>query len=161
MENSKNNLTMTIVVGIVALIIGAAGGYYFAPKTATPTGAAGGARSNGNFSGARGNRGNGFVSGLIIKADSQSLSVQAADGSSKLVFFSGTTAIMKAATGTPADLVIGKNVTIMGTTNSDGSVSAQTIQLRPAGQPGFGNGQGGPSGQGAAMGSGRTAGQGQ
>ena len=145
---------MTIIVGVVALIIGAAGGYYLAPKTAAaPAGANG--RPSGNFAGVRGARsGGGVVSGSIIKADSQSLSVQAADGSSKLIFFSGTTAIMKAATGTAADLAVGKNVTIMGTANSDGSVSAQTIQLRPAGQGGFGGGQG-------ATGIGRTPNQGQ
>jgi len=38
---------------------------------------------------------------------------------------------MKAAQGSMSDLSIGENVTVTGVTNSDGSITAQSVQVRP------------------------------
>ncbi len=79
----------------------------------------------------RGARGGGFVSGAVIKKDSMSVTVQTQDGSgSKIVFLSGNTLITKSVTGTDADVQIGANVTIAGAPNADGSINAQSIQVR-------------------------------
>ncbi|OIO07392.1 hypothetical protein CO115_00755 [Candidatus Falkowbacteria bacterium CG_4_9_14_3_um_filter_36_9] len=53
------------------------------------------------------------------------------DGGSKIVFLSDSTSIGKTTDGTVADLEAGKQVTINGKDNSDGSVTAQSIQIRP------------------------------
>ena len=75
--------------------------------------------------------GNTGASGEIISKDTTSITVKLRDGGSKIVFLSGTTPIMKTASGTPADLYVGAQINAMGTTNPDGSITAQTVQIRP------------------------------
>ncbi len=97
-----------------------------------------------NFSaagfGARGARTNGMggvAFGDILAKDATSITLQMRDGSgSKIVFYTNTTPVMKTTAGTVNDLSVGENVSVTGTPNSDGSISAQSIQLRPAMVPG-------------------------
>jgi hypothetical protein len=84
--------------------------------------------------GARANANGGFISGEIISKDSQSVTVKLRDGSSKIVLYSPSTAIEKNAAGTSDDLTVGKQVTVTGTQNSNGSISAKTLQVRPVPQ---------------------------
>ena len=42
-----------------------------------------------------------------------------------------STSINKSAEGSKNDLIVGENVAVFGTNNSDGSVTAQNIQLNP------------------------------
>ncbi len=85
-----------------------------------------------NMGGLRGNGSGGFTTGEIIAKDSSSVTVKLNDGGSKIVFYSDTTAVDKFAKGTAGDLQIGESITVNGQANQDGSLTAQTIQIRPA-----------------------------
>lgn len=85
-----------------------------------------------NIGGFRGGReGDGFANGEIIAKDDKSITVKLRDGGSKIIFYSGSAEISKFTGGTAADLEIGKSVSVSGKTNSDGSITAESIQLRP------------------------------
>lgn len=135
---NKNNLIIGILV--VALV---AGGAFFAgmkyQQSKTPARGTGFQMTNGqNFRpGGRGQGQAGFrpVTGDILSVDGNSITVKLADGTSKIVFISEKTAINKAATATKDELKVGIRIAAYGTDNTDGSVSAQNIQLNPMVRP--------------------------
>ena len=94
---------------------------------------AGGNRTGGRFGGA----GSGFISGQILSKDANGITVemhsgaQGQSGGSKIVLLSSSTQVMETAEGSAEDLSVGDQVTVMGTTNTDGSVTAQSVQIRP------------------------------
>ena len=77
--------------------------------------------------------GGGFVSGEILSVDAESMTITLPDGGSKLVFLSDTSTINKMTEGSSADLVTGTTVTVTGTSNDDGSVTASMVQILPDG----------------------------
>jgi hypothetical protein len=85
-------------------------------------------RSGGSAAGGAGDQ---FEAGQIIAKDDKSITVKSNDGNSKIIFLSASTEINKSATGTPADLSIGAPVSVSGSANPDGSLTAAAIQLRP------------------------------
>ena len=86
------------------------------------------------FSGGAGGRGAGanFTNGEIISLDDKSVTVKLPDSGSRIIFFSDSTKITKSTEGTVEDLKVGETVLASGTANDDGSITAETIQLRPS-----------------------------
>jgi len=137
----KQNQLIIIFVVVLILVGGGAfyGGMVFG-KSQSPAGVYGQSASQ-RFGGAAGSAasrrtGANFVNGDVIAKDSSSITVKISNGGSKIVFFSDATEIGKFSSGTLEDLIVGKSVMATGKTNSDGSITAQTIQIRPAGMPG-------------------------
>ena len=132
------------VIIIVALVVGGLSFYggmsYGSSQTAAPGQA--GTRNfqrtgSSTFSGGRnggGPQAGGLSTGQVIAKDDQSITVKSRDGSSKIILFSTSTEVMKAVQGMASDLAVGDQVTAMGTANADGSITAQTIQVRPTQQ---------------------------
>lgn len=128
-----------IVLGL-ALVGGGAfyGGTLYA-KSSTGGGAgsgrtgAPGGRGTFQFTGGPGGRGGmNFTNGEVVTKDDTSLTLKMMDGGSKVVFLSASTTVSKMTTGTLDDVSEGTNVSVNGTMNSDGSITASMIQLRPA-----------------------------
>ena len=151
----NNNIITMIIVAVVIAAIGFFGGMqYEKGKVATTArgqfaaggdnarfGSGSGAGGPGGRFGGRG--GAGATVGQIVSSDANSITVKLADGSSKIVNISGSTKISKSETATMSELTTGLQVAAFGTPNSDGSITAMTVQLNP--QMMRLGGQGGPS----------------
>ena len=101
---------------------------------------------SGQFRGPDDINGGNMVTGSIISVDDSGITVKTSDGSTKIILVSGSTSISVTTEGSESDLVTGKNVTVSGTTNTDGTVTASSIRLGDV--LGFGGTPGGapPSG---------------
>lgn len=128
----KKNIIITI---LVAIIVGA-GAFFGGMKyqqshaaQAIPTTARFGQRIAGQF----GRRDTNALStfGKIISKDTNSLTIQLQDGSSKIINLSSSTKITKIDTITTSDLTQNSQVAVFGPVNADGSITAQNIQLNP------------------------------
>lgn len=131
------NKTTSIVIVIIILLIVGGGAFYFGMNYGKSQSAALSTAARANFAGMRGSRTGGanasFISGSIIAKDNTSITLQLpSNAGSKIIFYSTATQISKMAAGTADDLAVGTSVSITGTTNSDGSITSQSIQIRPA-----------------------------
>lgn len=126
----------SIAILIIVFILLSAGFFYAGMKYSGSKSLANGQRFQQmglrNGTGATQNRGGGFTMGDVIAKDDKSVTVKLVNGGSKIVFLSPTTQISKSTAGTPDDLQVGSTVSVSGTSNQDGSMTAQTIQLRPS-----------------------------
>lgn len=129
------NKMITIAVILTALVFGTAG--FFGgrqyqkkqrPSFMNGQFQMGGNRQNGNQ--ARNGAAIGQpTSGEIVSLEDKTLTIKAQDGSSKIIVFSDSTKVNKTSEGARDDLKIGEQIMVIGTTGSDGTVTAQTISL--------------------------------
>lgn len=117
---------------LILIIIFAAAGFYGGIVYHKGQNAGGGQGFGGRFGG--GGRAN-FqagprpVAGQIISQNNNSVTIKLADGSSKIINLTDQTAVNKTTTGSVSDLKSGERITALGTTNSDGSITAQTVLI--------------------------------
>lgn len=71
------------------------------------------------------------IVGDIVSADASSITVKLTDGSSKIVLLGTNVTVSKTSDTTKDELKTGAKVGVFGTENSDGSITAQNIQLNP------------------------------
>jgi hypothetical protein len=129
-----------IIIGLITAVIFGAGGFFAGTKfqqgkrTGFMAQGIQGINSQrvGNGQNTPGGFRGGNTSGEIISSDEKSITVKLTDGSSKIILLDDKMQINKASEATRDDLKIGEKVLIMATANSDGSVTAQNIQLNPA-----------------------------
>jgi hypothetical protein len=138
----------TIILAAAVLVIVAAVGGFFAgliyQKNQTLTL---GTTIRGNFA-ARVGQNAAFrpVRGQVLSMSDTTLTVKMSDGSTKIVVLSSSTAFMQSTKASLTDVKTGDTVNVVGTQNSDGSVTAQDVQINPPMQGGFAR----PAGAGAA-----------
>lgn len=126
----KNSIVITIIVALIVGAVAFYGGMQFQ------------LRHRPNFAGGqfRGQNGQQFqvrdnsqgarpINGEIISQDDKSITIKMQDGSTKIVILSDQTAINKSSEGSKSDLKTGESVTVFGTENSDGSITAQNISI--------------------------------
>jgi hypothetical protein len=125
--NTKNNI---IIGGVVLVILAFAGGMMYG-RTHAPVSAS--MKVPGNFQSMRaGSRQmGGMVAGQIISKDDMGVTVKLPTGGSKVILMGTSTPVSKTAAGSYNDIVVGAEVVITGSTNTNGSVNATSVQLRP------------------------------
>jgi hypothetical protein len=143
------------VILIVVAVVFAGGGFfggmkYQASKTPAVTARSGAAGAAGAFAGRRaagGGAAGSFINGQVLSVNGSTITVTLANGGSQVAVLAPSTQYRKAVDGTSADVSVGSQVTITGTSNSDGSLTAQSVQIRtasstPPGIPGLGGAPG-------------------
>lgn len=140
--------TKVIIAVALALVVGGGAGFFGGMKyqeSKTVAGrvgngnfqfqANGGTIRNGGSTGRTNGNGNGVafrpVDGEIASVDDKSITVKMTDGTSRIILFSDSTMINKSLEASKTDLTVGQKVAVFGTQNSDGSVTAQSIELNP------------------------------
>ncbi|MCX6031661.1 MAG: DUF5666 domain-containing protein [Chloroflexi bacterium] len=161
------NQAVKIVIGVVVVLAVAGGSFYGGMvygKSQVPTfpnaalrgqGGAGGFVPGGQAAagqaqaGATGRQGaqGGFVIGQIEELGNGVLTITDTNGKQTRVTVTDTTLIEKNASVTLADLTKGETVMVSGATGTDGTITARSVQVSPAGrfvgggQPGAGGTQ--------------------
>lgn len=132
------NKNIHIVLMIVALLVVATGSFFggtkyqqkktisqFSQRAGMMKGTNNGQKNNGQMSGFR------QTIGEVSKIDDKSITLKTADGGSKIILLSDSTAFNQSTTVTKNDLKVGTKVAVLGDQNTDGSITGKTINLNP------------------------------
>ncbi len=133
----NNKIIIAILVVVVAAASFYGGTMYAGSRRSTAFGLGGTGGANGGqlrqrFGGNGANSNNLAVRGKVTSVGNGSMTVQMNDGSSKIVILSNSTNISQSQSAKTSDIKSGDEVMAFGTSNSDGSVTAQDVQLNPA-----------------------------
>lgn len=136
--------TNIVVIIILAVLIAGGGGFYGGltyqkgKQPSRPSFTRNGNFPNGNINGQwRGGVAGSGARGEVTAVNGSTITVKQTDGSSKLVILGGSTTVTNTVPASLSDVTVGATIMAIGTTNSDGSVTASSIQLNPS-TSGFG-----------------------
>ncbi len=153
-----------IVAAIALAVVGFVGGFAVANATATKAPASAGVNGgdfngqgfpnasgrprNGGFGGGANAGFGGGASGTVGSVSSDQMTISTAAGGSRIVLLTPSTNVTEvtSAPKTTADIASGNTVTVIGTSNPDGSVTATQVIIGDAGIFGRGAGGRGPNG---------------
>ncbi len=150
------NRTLQIVLGVVILVVVAGGSFYGGmlygqgearsnrSTTGRFVGGPGGGYNNGQGGGFGNGQGRGGVFGQITEVGTNYLVVTDNNGGQTKVMVTDTTLMEKNASVKLTDLTSGDTVIVSGSQGSDGTYTARSVQVAPAGR--FGGPGGGPNG---------------
>jgi len=145
----KNQSILFIIVAVVLTGVGGFFGGMKYQESKSPAFNIGGIRGDrtGQFARNLNSNQRNFrpVNGEVLNIDEKSLTIKNQDGSSKIILLNEKTAVRKTEDGTFSDIKKGSLIMIVGTENSDGSVTAQNIQLNPQFRTGMNEGEGSAS----------------
>jgi hypothetical protein len=146
---SKRLLLPTVAIAVVALLA-FGGGYAVANTTAAKASTNGGVARNGQAAGPNASGRPGFgggTAGTVGSVAAGQITVTTNAGGSKLVLLTPTTTVTQvtSTTATATDIASGNQVTVVGTSNPDGSVTATQVIIGNVGGLGRGGANGGPS----------------
>lgn len=117
-----------LIIAVAFFFIGSAYGKSHAPQPVR-----GGFGGQAGMMHGGGRQSGGFVNGSILSMDATSITVSTGGGTgTKIIYFNPATAVLKSVAGTATDLSVGETIVATGTPNADGSIAAQSIQIRPA-----------------------------
>ena len=91
------------------------------------SGGAPGATGGARFGGIRGQGAGSFIGGEVVSKDATSLTMKLPDGGSRIVFLANSTKVMTTEQSSIDSVTIGRQVSVQGTQNPDGSVTAQSV----------------------------------
>ena len=143
MKGGEKYMKNTTIIMILLCVVFGAGGFFAGMKYQGSKSSSAGGQFAGRFTGqggqgrtsGTGSRAGGVrpITGSILSADQNSITVKLQDGSSSIVLLSSKTTINKAASASAADLTVGSRVSAFGTANADGSMTATSVQINPMG----------------------------
>lgn len=90
-----------------------------------------GMNNGGNNNGMQGMRGGNMTSGEVTSMDDKSITVKMSDGSSKIVLLSESTTYSMSESTTKEKVTVGSKIAVFGTSTSEGSLTASSIELNP------------------------------
>jgi hypothetical protein len=138
----KKQIVSLVVVAIVFAAGGFFGGMKYQQHKATSSLAAragqfaGRAAGQGGAAGGAGrgfSRGAGtFLTGQVLSVSNNSVTIKSMSGGSQVAILAPSTQYNKSVNGAASDVTTGENVVVTGSQNSDGSITAQSVQIRPA-----------------------------
>ena len=119
---------IAVVVGLAGFFVGVNVGHTSQTNPGGTLARGQNASRTGAFTRSTGN----LVAGKVLSSDANGITLQITGGGSKVVIVPSSTMVLKSVSGALTDVSVGSNVTIQGTQNTDGSITAQSIQIRPA-----------------------------
>jgi hypothetical protein len=120
------------IIWALIVVVALVGGVMYGKSTAGAGKSLAGSFSSstrGTYAGRGGAASGGLVTGTVASITGSSMTVQLANGNSEVVLYSSSTPVTEPTTVSVSKLTVGAMVMVGGSSNSDGSLTATTIQI--------------------------------